>query len=166
MTGQLRFHSGGPGEIGIATPTLAIDGSQRMEHRVGAAQLLLSELLVLPSADLEQRVCAELDANAALELPPPPTCPGCGHPVWRSACVFCERWSARRHREHPDQPEQLSRIAAKITPRDLLLTDAAQGLRRAERAVASYLLAEVGTTSDCSRSRWQPWLPGSGLVLR
>jgi hypothetical protein len=37
-----------------------------MELRASPAQLLLSELLALPAVDLERRVDAALDTNAAL----------------------------------------------------------------------------------------------------
>ncbi|MGH4007660.1 MAG: hypothetical protein ACRDTH_05750, partial [Pseudonocardiaceae bacterium] len=132
--------------IGIAAPTLAMDTRQRMEHRVGAAQLLLSELLVLPAADLERRVAAELDVNSALELPAVPSCQSCGHPAWRGACMCWARRLPHERREagdHPGQPDRLTRVAAKIRPRDLLLTEAARALRPAERAVAAHLLADI-----------------------
>ncbi|MGH3774495.1 MAG: hypothetical protein ACRDRR_01970 [Pseudonocardiaceae bacterium] len=132
--------------IEIAAPMLAMDARQRMEHQVGAAQLLLSELLVLPAADLERRVAAELDANAALELPAVPSCQSCGHPAWRGSCTCWARRLPPDRREaddHPGRPDRLTRVAAKIRPRDLLLAEAAHALRPAERAVAAHLLADI-----------------------
>lgn len=122
---------------------LAMDVGQRMEHRVGAAQLLLSELLVLPVADLEQRVTAELDANAALELPTAPSCQHCGHPVWRGTCLCGARGEPSERHDVGDRPDQLSRIAAQVRPRELLLTEAARTLGPAQRAVAAHLLAGI-----------------------
>ena len=110
----------------------------RMEHRVSAAQLLLSELLVLPVADLDQRVAAELDANTALELPAVPVCSGCGHPAWRGVCPSCARRS-----ESGECRDRLGRIAGKSSPRDVLLAEAARAVRTADRPLAARLLAEV-----------------------
>jgi RNA polymerase sigma-54 factor len=119
---------------------------QAMELRVSATQVLLSELTLLPVLDLEQRIHAELETNAALELPVPPSCPGCGHPVWSGACLRCDRWSPRRQRG-PDDPADRrdgpAGLAATPATRDLLLTDAAPALRPAERAVAAHLLADT-----------------------
>ncbi|MGH3870631.1 MAG: hypothetical protein ACRDSR_03785 [Pseudonocardiaceae bacterium] len=130
-------------DIGIGAPMPTMAAQQRMEHRVGAAQLLLSELLVLPAADLERRVAAELDANPALELPAVPSCPCCGHPAWRGACLCWARQLSHERRESSDHPERLTRVAARIRSRDLLLTEAARALRPVERAVAVYLLADL-----------------------
>lgn len=136
----------GPATIGIAAPSLAMEPHQRMEHQVSAAQLLLSELLLLPAADLEQRVAAELDVNAALELPAVPTCQSCGHLVWRGACSCWARPLLRERREaadHPGEGDRLTRVPAKVIPRDLLLTEVACALRPAERAVAAHLVADI-----------------------
>jgi RNA polymerase sigma-54 factor len=117
-----------------------------MELRVSAAHVLLSELLLLPALELDRRVHAELETNAALELPAAPSCPGCGHPVWSGACLRCERWSLRRrHRpdDRADRGDRVARVAATTAQRDVLLTDAAPALRPADRTVAAHLLADV-----------------------
>lgn len=80
------------------TAALIQDTRVRMEHHVSTEQVLLSELLALPIADLEERVTAELDANPALELPSMPACPYCGRPPWGGSCLSCTRAA---HREHP-----------------------------------------------------------------
>ena len=70
-----------------------------MELRVSAAQLLLSELLLLPAVGLERRVEVELAGNAALELPAVPSCPGCGQrsgPAPACAATGGRRASRRR----------------------------------------------------------------------
>ncbi|MGH3526974.1 MAG: hypothetical protein ACRDS0_03565 [Pseudonocardiaceae bacterium] len=133
----------GSAPVGIAAPMLAMDAGQRMEHRVGAAQLLLSELLVLPASDLERRVAEELDVNAALELPVVPSCQRCGHPVWRGTCMCGVRELPPQRRESGDQPDRLTRVAAQVRPRELLLTEAARTLGAAQRVIAAHLLADI-----------------------
>lgn len=121
-----------------------------MELRVSAAHVLLSELLLLPALELDRRVHAELETNAALELPAAPSCPGCGHPVWSGACLRCERWSLRRrHRpdDRADLGDRLAHVAATTALRDVLLTDAAPALRPADRTVA----AQFGVAQEILR---------------
>ena len=123
-----------------------LDLRQGMELRVSGAQVLLSELLLLPTLDLGRRIHAELETNAALELPAAPSCRGCGQPVWSGACLPCERSSLRRQHgpnDGADQRDRLAGIAARTGPRELLLTDAAPTLRPGERAVAAHLLADI-----------------------
>jgi len=116
-------------------PVLGLDLRPRMEFRVGPAQLLLSELLPLPVIALQARLDAELDANPALELPEPPTCPGCGHPVWRGRCARCVK-SERR-----EQPDPLATVRAATSPGEQLLRDAA--LEPADRWIAAHLVADL-----------------------
>ena len=147
MTTRLGPPQGcGPAGAGIARPALVMHPLERVELRVSAAQLLLSELLILPAVDLERRIDTELETNTALELPVASTCPSCGQPVWRDACLVCDRRALRRQRgtgERVDSRDPFTRIAAKTTPRDQLMADAAAALRPAERAVAAHLLADV-----------------------
>ncbi|TQM36845.1 hypothetical protein [Pseudonocardia cypriaca] len=131
-----------PGTVAMGW-SMAAQPGQRLEHRIGPAQLLLSELLALPAAGLEERMTVELDANAALELAPAPMCARCGRPAWGADCPFCSRSSLQRRRERVDLPDPVDRVAAPTTSRESLLADAAHGLRPAEQLVAAHLLAEV-----------------------
>lgn len=108
---------------------------QGLELRVSQAQVLLSELVQLPVLDLERRIDAELAANAALELPAPPTCPGCGHPVWTGGS--CRRCAPGR------RADPLSTVATGPAPLDAALTDAARLLRPGDRAIAAHLLGDL-----------------------
>ncbi|WP_215543368.1 RNA polymerase factor sigma-54 [Amycolatopsis sp. CA-230715] len=118
-------------------PELAAVAQPRMEHRVSPVRILLGELLVLPAADLDRRVEAELDANPALERQPVPSCPSCGRPLWRRPCVHCAREGFR------DRVDPSAGLAAGDDARQRLLSDSAAGLDPAGRAIAAALLDEV-----------------------
>jgi RNA polymerase sigma-54 factor len=131
-------------------PTPQLDVHHRMELRVSAAQLLLSELLLLPAVGLEQRVEVELAGNAALELPAVPSCPGCGQLVWTGTCLRCDRRPPRQpppgdpaDRDRDRDRDRLAGLAAPPAPREQVLLDAAPALHPGERAVAAHLLADV-----------------------
>lgn len=124
---------------GMARQTLVLEPRARIEHHVSAAQLLLSELLALPSAGLEQRVAQELDANPALELPTMPGCAHCGRPSWQGTCVACARMAPHGAWRY----DQTADIAAANSPRALLLADAALAVCTADRPLAEHLLADV-----------------------
>jgi RNA polymerase sigma-54 factor len=131
----------GPAGAAAAAPTLAAQADLHVEHRVGPAQLLLSQLLMLPAAALEERVAAELEANPALERNPDRRCTRCGRPMW-SRCVLCEDGVGRTPESRP-RSGLPDRAAARADSRAALLADAARGLSPAERAVAARLLDEV-----------------------
>ena len=106
---------------------------QRMEYRIGPAQLLLVELLVLPVDGLAERLEAELAANPALELPDSRSCQTCGRPLWRGSCPHCRN-------VRPIEPAPLR---APVPAREQLLSDATTELRPADRPIAAYLVADV-----------------------
>ncbi len=115
-----------------------VEHRQRMEHRIGPAQLLLSELLPLPANELAARLTSELDANPALELPEPATCAACGHPVWRGRCTTCPFVAL-----HERTADPVSMQSAPAAPRERLLTDAAATLAPGDRAIAAHLVADL-----------------------
>lgn len=114
------------------------------------AQVLLAELLSLPNAELEDRIAVELGANPALELSAPVSCPGCGSALWgltmggsalwRGGCVRCSAGGAGTSLGSPSL-DAAERVAARLSPRDRLLTAAAAALTSAQRTVAAHLLA-------------------------
>lgn len=136
---------GTPGQEGRAPrlPALALTPEHRLEHRVAPAQVLLAELLSLPNAELEHRVAAELEANPALELPAPASCPGCGSALWRGGCVRCWADGAGKALDVGQVVDVTERIAARLSPREQLLAVAAATLTPAQRAVAAHLLADT-----------------------
>lgn len=125
---------------------LELQAEHRLEQRVTPAQVLFGELLSLPHVELEQRIAAELDANPALELTAPPSCPGCGSALWRGFCVRCEA-GIGRVRETGEDPahrdDVAERIVARVSPRERLLAAAAAALTPAQRIVAAHLLADT-----------------------
>ena len=120
-----------------AQPVLGLDLRVALEFRVGPAQVLLSELLPLPVVGLQARLNAELNANAALELSEPFSCPGCGHPAWRGRCLRCASGA------RSDHGDPLAAIRARTPPRDLLLRDAAATLTADDKRIAAHLVADI-----------------------
>jgi RNA polymerase sigma-54 factor len=113
--------------------------SQRAEHRIGPAQLLLAELVTLPVIGLAQRLDAELDTNPALELPQPISCNGCGLPLWRGRCSPCRFGNRAEH----DHQAVMASLPAWKDPRARMLSDAAAALAADDRWIAEYLMADV-----------------------
>ena len=130
-----------PREPLVRGPAVAVVAEHRLEQRTSPAQLLLSELLALPSSDLVARIITELDRNAALELRPPPTCGRCGRVVWTGDCLLCAFPAVAR--STGAAPHRAEPAAVGTSSRERLLADAAVALGRAEREVAAHLLAAV-----------------------
>ncbi|GIH06915.1 hypothetical protein Rhe02_49820 [Rhizocola hellebori] len=110
--------------------------SQRAEHRIGPAQLLLAELVTLPVSALASRLDAELQSNPALELPQPASCGGCGLPLWRGRCAPC-RFGSRTAYDHQ------AMLASLPSSHSYPLSDAVAALDTGDRGIAEYLLADV-----------------------
>ena len=119
----------------MAPVDMALHVGLHMEHRLSPTQLLVSELLPLPVADLAGRLDAELAANPALELAERPSCPGCGRVVWR---VQCQCRCALDH-----APTAHLEAAGPRSPRDDVLRDITPALPVEDRRIATYLVSDV-----------------------
>jgi RNA polymerase sigma-54 factor len=131
-------------------------GTEVQAHQAITAQMIEAiQILGLSTAELEQRIQSELEANPALELEETSCCPRCGAAIEAGFCPAC-RASDRELLPVPiddfepavgmpavaadDTFDPMTLIASEASLTDQLLTDLATLLTGQDLAIADYLL--------------------------